>query len=302
MSHNNRKELTGVIVPMLVPFKKNGLLDEKATREIVIYLKKRVHGFFINGSFGSGPLLSIDERKRILEISVEEIGDEAAISNNIGAVSTRDALELGKHSEDLGISAVASTVPYYYRHGEKNIENFFETLLKEIKLPLWFYNNPNTTMFNISTYLLKRLYKKGICGIKDSSFDIINFYNYIYEIKVNNFHFTIGTEALLLPAAVIRCDGCISAVSNCFPEKVVELWDSVVAGDMSRASKLQIQLIAIRGILKRESSHVSSAIIQRILRGKGINSGYARPPFLDIDDDYYKKVVEDFKKIGIKLN
>lgn len=296
--------MEGIIPAMITPFDKNGELDEKALKELVSFLKSRVHGFFVNGTFGSGPLMSIDERKKVLEIIMDEAGDDIQVCDHVGAVSTKDAIELGKHSEKMGVVGIASTIPYYYRHNESAIENYFEALIKEVKVPVYLYNNPNTTMFNVNDNLLKRLANKGLKGVKDSSFNILTFYGYIRAIKDDSFRFIVGSEAMILPTTIMKCHGCVSGIANCFPEEVVELWEEAKSGNIKKASELQEKIINIREILKGSTeadAHLGAPIIQRILREKGVNAGYPRLPLRDVTEDFYTKVKNNLIEVGIKL-
>lgn len=305
MTDFGNKEMEGIIVPMITPFKKNGEIDETALRELVSFLKSRVHGLFVNGSLGSGPLMNVEERKKTLEIIMEEARDDIQVCCHIGAISTQDVIELGKHAEKMRAVAVASLIPYFYSHNESVIENFFITLMKEIKTPIYVYNNPARTMINISTDLLKRLADIGIKGIKESSFNILNYYEYIQELKGRDFYFLVGTEALLLSTTLMRCEGCISAIANCFPEEIIELWDEAVKNNIKKAAELQEKVLNIRRALKGASTKsnckISAPIIQRVLRGKGINAGYPRAPFMDVTEEFFKEVRNNLRNIGMNI-
>ena len=50
----------GVVPPMVTPFAQNGDVDEDGLRVLVSFLKEKVHGLFICGSYGSGPLMNIE--------------------------------------------------------------------------------------------------------------------------------------------------------------------------------------------------------------------------------------------------
>ena len=63
-----RFKMNGVVPPMITPFDENGNLDEENLIRLVEFLSPRVDGLFICGSYGSGPLMTLDERKRVAEI------------------------------------------------------------------------------------------------------------------------------------------------------------------------------------------------------------------------------------------
>ncbi len=65
-------QIGGIIPPVITCFDKNGKIDENAQKELVRYLSKHVQGFYPCGTYGSGPLMTSEERKRVAEIVIKE--------------------------------------------------------------------------------------------------------------------------------------------------------------------------------------------------------------------------------------
>ena len=294
MAEFGNREMRGVIPPMITPFKKDGDLDKVAVRELVSFLKKRVHGLFVAGTYGCGPLMSVEERKELLELVMEEAGKEIQVCVHIGSTSTKDALDLGMHAAKLGVVGVASVPPYYFHYSEQDVEAYFETLIGEIPVPFYFYNNPATTHFSASSALIARLARKGLKGIKDSSFDILTFYSFVCDVQEEGFHFIIGSEALIVPARLLGARGTIAGLANCLPEEITALWQAAEANDTYTSSELQKRVLKIRQIYK---SGPTLALIHRTLRERGVNAGYPRAPFRDVSDEQwsaFKSKLRDF--------
>ena len=95
-------KLKGVIPPMITPFTKEGDVDIGSLRELVAFLKDRVNGLYICGSYGSGPLMSVEERKLTAEVIVKVVGGKIPIVAHTGTTNTRDTVELTKHAEKIG--------------------------------------------------------------------------------------------------------------------------------------------------------------------------------------------------------
>lgn len=298
MAKFGNREMRGVIPPMVTPFKQNGDLDKKALREVVSFLKKRVHGLFVNGTYGCGPLMSVNERKDVLEIVTEEAGNDIQICVHIGSTSNRDAIDLGKHAAKLNVVGVASVPPYYFPHKTVDIENYFIELINEIDAPVYLYNNPITTSFAASTDFLSGLAEKGLKGVKDSSFDILVFYDYLRNIKKEKFHFIMGSEALILPAVVMGGRASIAGMANCLPEEVVALWEAAEDSEIEEASELQKRVLSIRDIYKSGST---TPLVYKTLRERGINAGYPRKPFRDQPNEVWQKVKTKLKDLGVVL-
>src|SRR5207249_829050 len=80
-----RQEIGGIITALITPFTSSEEVDEKALRKLVQFqLRKKVHGFFVCGTTGLGPLLTIDERKKVATTVVEETGGGAAVIVQVG--------------------------------------------------------------------------------------------------------------------------------------------------------------------------------------------------------------------------
>jgi len=296
MAEFGNREMKGVIPPMITPFKENGDLDKKALREVVSFLKGKVHGLFINGTYGCGPLMNINERKEVLETVMEEAGRDIQICVHIGSTSNKDALELGKHAAGLDVIGVASVPPYYFPHKTADIENYFSELIAEINTPVYLYNNPITTPFSADADFLNKLADKGLKGVKDSSFDILVFYNYLRKVKKEGFHFIMGSEALILPAVFMGGRASIAGMANCLPEEIVSLWNAAEKGEIEKASELQRRVLNIRDIYKKGST---TPLVYRTLRERGVNAGYPRKPFRDQPDEIWQKVKKDIKDLGV---
>ena len=286
----------GVIVPVITPTK-NGLLYEEGLRNVVNFLIERgIHGFFIAGTYGLGPAMSVSERKRVAEIVVDEVRGSNTTIVMVGSSSLDDSIELAKHAQDIGADAISSVPPFYYAYDEKSILSFFKALLNSVSIPVFAYNNPARTGNPLSAKLLNKLASEGVIGLKDSSFDIIKFYEFITTVERKDFIFIIGTEALMFPAILAGARGCISGLANAFPEIVLEEYELIKQKKYEEASLKQLQIIKIR-----EAIHKVPTIpaIFEILRMKGIDVGYPKPPYRSLEEHEVKALEESLRTLNI---
>ena len=64
----------GVLIPVITPFNEDSEVDQIVLRELIdFYLKTKVQGLFVLGSSGQGPALSIEERRMVAEIIIEQV-------------------------------------------------------------------------------------------------------------------------------------------------------------------------------------------------------------------------------------
>jgi len=289
----------GVIPPLTTPFTENGEIYEEGLRRLLEFqIEKGIHGVFLCGTYGSGPLMSLEQRKQVVEIATDQIGKRIAVITHVGSASTADAVELARHSECLGVDAVAAVPPYYYRHDEGTVLEYYRELINAVSIPVYAYNNPKTTGFTITPSVLSKLVEMGLKGIKDSGFNIVEFTHYIINLRGHkDFNFIIGTEALLLPAMMFGANGCISGLANAFPEIVVELYETVLKKDYEKAAELQLKVNKARMLLHIAKS--TNAACYAMLKERGIDVGVPKHPILPVTDEELRQMKKTFTEMGL---
>lgn len=292
-------KIEGIFCPVLTPFTRDGEIYVDGVKVFTEFLiEKGIKGFYINGTYGLGPLMTVEERKKSAEVFIENAKNNVTTIVHVGSSSLNASIELAKHAEDIGADAIASVPPFYYRYGKENIKLYFKKLISSVNIPVFVYNIPSKTGNPISPELLKELAEIGVVGVKDSSFNIINFWEYINTIKpVNNdFIFIIGTEALMLPALMSGALACISGLANVFPEINIELYELIRNGNYDEAVKKQLTIIEARKILHTVDTY---SACYAILKFRGINVGYPKLPFKPILKEQVETLITRLKEINL---
>ena len=195
-------KLRGVIPPMITPFDVEGNLDVSELEKLVEFLKKNVDGLYICGSYGSGPMMSIEERKKVAEVCKKIVGDEITLVVHTGTTNTKDTIELTQHAQEIGCHAAAAVGPYYFHHNSDGVIQFYKGILESIDsgFPFYVYHNPNFSGYQISLDTIKRLRDLGLNGVKDATFDILLHATYMRELGAEGFDVALGTESMWLSA------------------------------------------------------------------------------------------------------
>ncbi len=292
------EKLYGLYPPMITPFTKNGEVDRDAMENLLEFICDYVHGLFLCGSYGSGPLMSIDQRKKVLEYVIDRMPRDLKIIVHVGATSTDTSVTLAKHAEELGVYAVASVPPYYYKHEEKAVITHFRHLVTAVDIPVYAYNNPRTVGYPLTPDLLNKLKELGVSGVKDSSFDLLNYLN-CKIVCGDDFDVVIGTESLLLPAYVLGARAFIPGLANHFPEIVKNLFDACVSGDWDKARELQFKVMVLRNITHEIGPSIVG--VHAILKLRGVYSGYPKLPFELPEESVIEEAKRKIEDLGIKL-
>jgi|LSQX01.2.fsa_nt_gb dihydrodipicolinate synthase/N-acetylneuraminate lyase len=291
------KKLRGQIPPMVTPFDRDGNICESSVAQLVQFLNARVQGLFVCGSYGGGPLMSVAERKSLVEIVSKNIASDVELVVHVGTTNTRDSVDLSKHAQAHGASRVAAVAPYYFQHSADNIKRFFERLVEAVDIPVYFYNNPKLTGFTAEVDFVRDLKNIGVVGMKDSSFDIVAFERFQRELGGDDFDIVLGTEAMLLSAAALGAQAFIPGLGNAFPEICGELFEAAMSGDLQRARKAQADVNKLRDIMYLAKSTVVA--VYSFLKIRDVCEAFPREPFLPLEDEELALLETELHKLGV---
>lgn len=273
--------MKGVIPPMIVPFKEDGALDLDGLHVLTNFLKKKVHGLFITGSYGSGALMTEDERKLVTKTVLDDVHGTIPVIVHVGTADNRSTVRLTEYAIECGASAVSAVGPYYYKHNEDSICGFYRDMVRAAngRVPVYVYNNTNFQGYQMSLPLLRRLKEEiGVNGMKDATFDILAHANYCRTLKDDSFDVALGTEAMFLSARVLGCEAFIPGLGNAFPEICVKMYNEGMAGEYEACRKTQFQINELRDIMYIAKS--TQLAIYAMLEARGVLTCYPRAPFI----------------------
>ena len=150
-----REHMVGVWAANLTPFNDTLQLDEKAYRENLNHWVNdlKLGGLFIAGKQAEFFSMSIAERKRLIDLSVE-VASDAGNRNGAGAcgivTSCSDTnldvvLELAEHSKNVGADYVIvhSPVLHFGADTDETIYEYYRYLSERIDLGLAMWNHPD---------------------------------------------------------------------------------------------------------------------------------------------------------------
>ena len=110
-------KIQGVIVPLLTLYHPSEGVDRSAMQALVDFLIERgVNALFPGGTTGEGPLLSLPERMRLAEITVEAARGRVPVIVHTGAITTPDTVAVTRHARAAGAQAAAIMPPIFYHH------------------------------------------------------------------------------------------------------------------------------------------------------------------------------------------
>ena len=258
---------SGVFAALFTPLDENDCISEKMLREHVSWLAERgVAGVYLCGSTGQGPLLSVAERKQLAEWVKDEAGGRLKIIAHVAAVSTRDAQELVRHANELGLDGLSSLMPLFGAVSTDEIIEFYRDLNRDSSLPFLMYMKFGESMLEHSD--LVRIREAGIPNLSGFKFTHPNFFAMQRALLAAGGEWIAlsGPDELSLPALTMGASGSIGMTQNALPEVFVAIYEAFRKGEIRRAMALQEGVTRIVSIYRRTSGlHAAKTILS--LRG-----------------------------------
>jgi len=266
----------GIIPAMVTPLTSDGKINVESLRKLTNHLiDGGVHGLFPVGSQGEFYALTFEEKKRTIEVVVEEARGRVPVYAGTGAITTREAISLTKMAESAGASAVSVVTPFFIRPTEAELMEYYVAIAKATRLPILLYNNVARTGVNISADFVVRASKvDNIVGVKDSSGDMTLTAEYIRRAG-ETFSVLAGRDTLIYGTLCYGGKGAIAATANVAPKMIVEIYEAFKAGDMKRSLDAQFRLAPLRLAFDLGTFPV---VIKEALTLIGIEAGPAIAP------------------------
>ena len=291
------KDFKGIIPPIMTAFTQDGHIFEQGTREIVDFIVPHVQGLYPCGTYGSGPMMSISERKQVAEIILDQVNGRLPVIMHVGSADTMTTVDLARHAVERGAKAVGAVCPYYVHHDDQAVYTHFKTLIDAVDCPVFLYDNPGASGYKVSDAVIVRLAQEGLAGIKDSTFDIVNYY--LMQITLKDYpdlNLISGTEAMFVAAFDAGAQAAVTGLANVFPELMNQLYQEYLSGDREKMMATQQKVLIARKIMKYGPTVPSC---HAILKMRGIDGGYPRLPFTPVSTEVENKIKTGLTELGL---
>lgn len=239
-------------------------------------LEDGVEGFYCCGSSGEGLLLTLEERKRILECVLCAADGAVPVISHVGTIRTQDVIDLTRHSMSAGATAVSMIPPYYYKFSMDEIIDYYLQVITAVpQAPVIVYNIPQFTGVEFSKANARRLLEnEHVIGIKHTSANLYSLERmgkaYPGKMLMNGF------DEQLLAALSMGAQATIGTTVNLFAPLFRKVRQAFSSGDMGLALEYQ------RAINRRVEQTLEYGIFNAMKYGwtlRGIDCGTCRAPF-----------------------
>lgn len=288
--------------PVVTAFEENGALDMQGNKNIYEHLiKGGIGGLLILGSSGEFYALSVKQKKSLIDMALPYINKRAKVFFGTACGSMEETIELSNYALSAGADGVMLISPYYFTIDTQAIEAFYDEAAENINGPLYIYNFPDRTGYDVDPKTVLRLLRrhKNIVGLKDSVAKMGHTREMITTIcgEFPDFEVYCGFDENLLHNAACGGAGCIGAISNVYPELMVKWQDAVNSRDWNAAIALQKKTDRLMELYDINPFFISVLKKAMILRGVQINN-YCQKPVLNATAEETERLKAVMKSIA----
>jgi 4-hydroxy-tetrahydrodipicolinate synthase len=288
-------DLRGLIPATALPLTPEATIDERALRGYIRWLLgfAGLKALAVNMDTGEGPHLSPEEKRRVLDIYVEECAGTLPLLAGIGARYTAEAVVLARDAAAAGadglvifpIPAFAGEplppeVPYAYHRA----------IAEAAPLPMVLFQlQPalSGVLFSCET-LLRLIEIPNVVAIKEASFDAVRFVETrrVLDEAPRRIQLLTGNDTFIFESFVLGADGALIGFGTVAIAEQIEMIRLLQAGDMAAAERINERTVRpLADAMFAPPVRNYRARLKEALRQLGVMPDAAvRPPLLDLDE------------------
>lgn len=235
----------GVIPATLMAFRDDFSIDEAEARRHLsdVAATPGLNAITVNGHASEVHACTFEEQQRILDFSLEEIGDRLPLINGVYADGSLEAARIARMAEQAGASCLLVFPPQSMIMGGQLRPEMalahFKTIAAATDLPMILFQYPMATGLGYPFETLLRLLEEvpSIVAIKDWSNDGGQHERHIRTLQSLPRPVTVLTthSAWLMSSLTMGCEGLLSGAGSIIADLQVALFEAVQARDLARA-------------------------------------------------------------------
>ena len=280
----------GIIPAFYACYDEQGNVSPERVRALTQYfIDKGVKGVYVNGSSGECIYQGVEERKTIIENVMAVAKGKLTVFDHVACNNTRDRAELARHAESVGVDAIASIPPIYFRLPEYSIAAYWNTISQAApNTDFIIYNIPQLAGTALTMSLFAEMMKNpNVIGVKNSSMPTqdIQMFKAAGMAAKGDFIVFNGPDEQFVAGRAIGADGGIGGTYAVMPELFLRLNELIVSGEREKATALQYDINEI--IYKMCSGRANMyAVAKEMLRiNAGLDIGGVRAPLENLRAD-----------------
>ena len=275
----NLEKYKGIIPAFYACYDENGEISPSRVQDLTRYfVGKGVRGVYVNGSSGECIYQSVEDRKVVLENVMDEAKGRLTVIAHVACNNTADSMELAAHAEKLGVDAIASIPPIYFRLPEYGIAKYWNDISSAApNTDFIIYNIPQLAGVALTPSLFREMRKNPrVIGVKNSSMPVQDIQLFKSEGGDDCVIFN-GPDEQFISGRLMGAQGAIGGTYGVMPQLFLKADACLEAGDWETARNIQYDIDQIIYSMCACKGNMY-AVIKELLRRKGLDIGSVRLP------------------------
>ncbi|HZA68025.1 MAG TPA: dihydrodipicolinate synthase family protein, partial [Geminicoccaceae bacterium] len=270
----------GVFPYLVSPIGDDGRVDDAVMARLVEHLiAAGVHGLTPLGSTGEFAYLSFEQKRRIVEVTVEAAAGRAPVVAGVAATTMAAAVRQAVEWRKLGCAGILAILEAYFPVPDDGVVAYFGAIADAVDCPIVLYTNPQFQRSDLSLAAIERLAaRRNIRYLKDASTDT----GRLLSIMIRVPELGIFSASAHIPACVMLIGGrgWMAGPACLIPRQSVRLYELCRAQRWSEAMALQRDLWRLNQLFAK---HALAACIKGGLELQGFAVGPPLPPQAALD-------------------
>ena len=291
-------KFTGVLPALVTPLNADETLNVKVLEKLMgDLMAKGADGFYVGGATGEGMALNKEVRKNLAEESIRIASGKKPCIIQVACTNFKDTIELAKHAESVGATAISSTTPIFFKYDEDDVYAYYKELANAVNIPLMAYYSP-LAGFEMNAKFAARLFEiDNVTAIKWTS---SNFYqmNVLKDLTHGEMNIMNGADEMLLMGLAAGADGGIGSNYNFMLENIKGIYDNFVSGNLAKAQEMQTKVNRIVNVLLQHEIIPSTKVV---LEKMGYEVGNASFPMKRYTNEEKEVMIKKYREAGLDI-
>lgn len=300
-------DLAGLIPATVTPMDAAGRVDEAGLRRYIRWLLSfdGLAALAVNMDTGEGPQLLREERCRILDIYVEEVGGRLPVLAGIGAPNTDIAVELARDAQEAGAGGLV-VFPHPVFLGEPLPPDvpyeYHRAIADAVPLPMVIFQLQPAlggAIFSRET-LLRLASIPTVVAIKEASFDAVRFVETVRVLSEapRPIQVLTGNDNFILESFLLGAQGALIGFGTIAVAEQIEMLRLWRDGDLAAARRIYETTLQplVAAIFAPPVRNYRARVKEGLVELGVLDAAHVRPPLLPLSDEERAAVREAVRR------
>ena len=288
----------GAGVALVTPFYEDESVNYEALEELLeMQIAGHTDAIIVCGTTGEPSTMTEEERTSVIKFAVEKVNKRVPVIAGTGGNNTREAVEMSKTAESLGVDGLLVVTPYYNKATQEGLFLHYKAIADAVNIPIIMYNVPGRTGLNLLPETAVRIARecKNVVGIKEASGNIDQITN-LAKLGRGVLDIYSGNDDEVVPIMSVGGIGVISVLSNIAPQETHDMVMEYLEGDRTKALDIQLKYLDVIHALFCE---VNPIPVKAALNMMGKNAGGLRLPLTEMSEKNKAVLKAAMEEVGL---